>query len=758
MNEKHSSPQFEESVRRSFGVPEIRTEFVHQAYGDLMQRAAVMPRHARPSFKGKPAWGVALAFLSILVIGILAVGPQRVVAVVGRMFGYIPEVGIVEQGAPIRVLAEPVSATRDGITVSVNQATLTYDRTQIDFGVSGVPLSAYPPNDATAGCIEPAYLRLPDGTTANLAVPLSNSVNEVTFVMPCIANTLNGTTPVDWELPLRFIPAPPDLIVLPVIDVTPSHPVMQPSLPVTQAGTPVMTNGPAPTAEPLAAARVAVERVIETEAGYILIGSVQPQVSEGSWLQITGPAVIRDANGRKVTYSFPNNWQALAGPSFNQGGDTWALEINGSEVSFPVTISYSGIVITQVDPMASAQIPFDAGPDPQPEQVWTLNQDVELAGYTVRLISVTAYEDGYAFRIDPGPNLSGVNVQIDGHSADGGGGGGAWGGIFSTSLAYSQLPTGALTIVLSNPLANSPTETWQGQWQPETPRHFAPAPGESTSPICLTADSLVALPPLLDGLDGKMLITELNPEQQIVLTNLDGGQREVLVAGSGRGTLSPDATQLAYANETGITFVDLMSGVRTTRADALGIDLHWSPDGSQLAYTAAGNAYGVLVIDRAGQAAPLQLSNLGYESIAGWSPDGRDLYFAIPSSTNGGFLLRAAEVATGEVRDLFVLADSSRKAPLPAVSPDGNWIAYRASDNSSLYTVRMDGSERRKVIELPAGYAITGIVWGPGGGLLGVSLITLDAQAGQIVLLQPSNCEAYVLPALHGELDGLFIP
>jgi hypothetical protein len=70
----------------------------------------------------------------------------------------------------------------------------------------------------------------------------------------------------------------------------------------------------------------------------------------------------------------------------------------------------------------------------------------------------------------------------------------------------------------------------------------------------------------------------------------------------------------------------------------------------------------------------------------------------------------------------------------------------------------MDGSKGHKVIELPAGYAITGIDWGPEGHLLGVSLITPTAQDGEIVLLQPDNCQAYILSALQGELDGLFIP
>jgi hypothetical protein len=71
-----------------------------------------------------------------------------------------------------------------------------------------------------------------------------------------------------------------------------------------------------------------------------------------------------------------------------------------------------------------------------------LNQAVQLAGHTVRLVSITAQSDGYSFYIDPGVGLSGVSVQIAGYQPIGGGGGGAWGGAYHTSLVYSELPKG----------------------------------------------------------------------------------------------------------------------------------------------------------------------------------------------------------------------------------------------------------------------------------------------------------------------------
>ena len=120
-------------------------------------------------------------------------------------------------------------------------------------------------------------------------------------------------------------------------------------------------------------------------------------------------------------------------------------------------------------------------------------------------------------------------------------------------------------------------------------------------------------------------------------------------------------------------------------------------------------------------------------------------------------MLRSVEVRTGNTQDMFILENSSLKAPLPAVSPDGKWIAYRASDNSSLYFMGMDGSQARLLLDNPA-LAINGIDWEKESHLLGVSLITTQYPDGEIILIAPDSCETYRLPGLSGELNGIFIP
>ena len=203
-----------------------------------------------------------------------------------------------DQSSPIRVLTEPVSVTRDGITITVTSATLTADRTQIGYRIFGVPGSAYPDREDISGCMQREYLHLADGTQLSQVndgyQPVPANVTEATFVIPCIGNTLPGKVPENWELQLHFMPAPPELTVLPVIELTPS-----PQASLTQSGTAVETPL-APTSSP-----VTISQEIETSDGYILIGQFQPKTASGESFQQTGMLEITDATGKSIPYSFP---------------------------------------------------------------------------------------------------------------------------------------------------------------------------------------------------------------------------------------------------------------------------------------------------------------------------------------------------------------------------------------------------------------------------------------------------------------------
>ena len=81
----------------------------------------------------------------------------------GRWFGYVPGVGFVREGQ-IRVLESPVSVTREGVTVTVEQVVLDPERTALVYSVEGIPATAVVSSPMDQHCPYEVSLRLPDGT------------------------------------------------------------------------------------------------------------------------------------------------------------------------------------------------------------------------------------------------------------------------------------------------------------------------------------------------------------------------------------------------------------------------------------------------------------------------------------------------------------------------------------------------------------------------------------------------------------------
>jgi hypothetical protein len=166
MNNLSLSP-FKEKIRQATQMPEPKPEFMDA----LWNRMTTQPQPSTATFVSfrsqalrRRVWYAAAAILLALIITALIVGPQKVYAAVRQLFGYIPGVGIVDESAPIRVLAAPVTITRDGISLTVTSAVLTGDRTHIEYRLFGVPGADYPGREDVVGCYQPEYLRLPDGT------------------------------------------------------------------------------------------------------------------------------------------------------------------------------------------------------------------------------------------------------------------------------------------------------------------------------------------------------------------------------------------------------------------------------------------------------------------------------------------------------------------------------------------------------------------------------------------------------------------
>ncbi|PWH11994.1 MAG: hypothetical protein DDG60_15395 [Anaerolineae bacterium] len=432
------------------------------------------------TLRAKPALMILFVILALALL-------SGVAYAVTRPLGYIPGVGIVEQGASLRVLAEPVTLTREGITLTVTSATLAPDKTVITYTIENVPWEALSHQEDVPGCYAEGQIRLPNGSLLTpqsggggmsaegkwetrmvySAIPLQ--FNEAKFLLDCIRDTLPGKAPENWQLPLRFVPAPPDLTIVPVVEIPTSTPVPQVS------GESASTEG------------LILEKVIETKSGYILVGKFR-----ASSLPVNAQALgfsqwprVADANGVELPYRTANDVDAI---STTMGEFPWTLEIIGKEQAWPLTIHLEAVDAQAFD--LSAQFTFDAGPNPQPGQEWLVNQDVPLGDFTVRVEKVVFTGTGYAFEMSAPPDVRSVNLEILDTNPLGGSGGNNGRGRLTVNVDYDQPPTGSLNILLDAPILTVRGD-WRLQWQPENASQ-----AESLYGIRLALDQFI---PLEDG-------------------------------------------------------------------------------------------------------------------------------------------------------------------------------------------------------------------------------------------------------------------
>ena len=693
-----------------------------------------------------------IVLVTVLVLVMAAISIPAVAEAMQRLFGFIPGVGLVDRSAPIRVLAEPVVMTRNGITLTVSEAILSADKTVLVVDIKGVPLDAYPTSEGDPGCPGAARLRLPDGMLleggnirgGNWSFfqsrlefgPIPAGVNEATLIVDCIGGTIPGKLPVNWAVPMHFVPASPAMTVNPVFEISPSPSRTE------QTGTPTLS-------QPI----LTLEKYVELEDGYILIGAFHTvNLSNGlnaSASDQTGAFLkITDAKGQAVAINPAYDVQL---PVSTSDYSPWAYRIQGKQFAWPLSITLSNAVARL--PEQQMKFTFDTGSDPQAGQEWVLNKDVDMNGYHARLISVRRGTDGYAFILQPGPQVASVGAWFEGTNAVGGGGGLNSQGYQEQDETYASTPpAGKLTVVLSIQTVLIPAP-WSITWQPDVLPTAAPSLQTTLNSVCeLVEDDQPRLAPVPANMPGKALLYQKLEESGtlgVVITNLDGSQRQVVAQLGDWAAISPDGTRVVYSNDM-LYLTDLQSGQVKALPGTGGNDYNplWSPDGKWIAFinNVDGTHISLIAPDGTGLRHLFDSSNYG--ALAGWSPDGMQVYFTAPGLD--GWTLYAIDRATNAVKTLFVLEDASLKAPNATVSPDGAWLAYR-DEALNAYLVRMDGTDRHLV----ASGNIGTIVWS--GDWLGIGLSNFYT-GETFVLLQPQTCQAFNLPELHGELEGLRLP
>lgn len=361
--------------------------------------------------------GMAVLLLSSALLIAFFAAPG-VASAIRRLIGYIPGQGSVNQSIPLRVLAAPVSNTRDGYTITVESALLDAAHTVIRYKISGAFPTWAGPTLQPVMCQEYPSLRLADGTALtypsrtggqtggvssweDVFRPLPADENSAMLVLPCLAELPAGEGPLNWEIPLAFAPAPPELTVIPVVE--PAQPQPTETIPPTQLSTAAQfepalppTAGPSPTAAapdmpPATQAsaadnwlQITLEGVANLKDGYYLQTMLRWQIDPDIWEVQYDPeaAHLYDAAGQEVPI-----WPEGGTPPMSYAGQPeLALNLETGPIANPgpARLVIDSVIVRQP---ANASFAIDVGDAPQPGQTWEIHQDIDIDGRTLRVVS-----------------------------------------------------------------------------------------------------------------------------------------------------------------------------------------------------------------------------------------------------------------------------------------------------------------------------------------------------------------------------------
>jgi hypothetical protein len=794
MSDYRPSPEFEKLLRQAVSVPDPAPEFVEDLQTRLSQEDAKMipkPRRLTPRL----AWALAAALILFIIV-MLANSPT-VVEAMKRIYGYIPGVGMVDQNATIRVLAEPVSQTREGVTVRVEEVFLDANRMVLTFQFDGVSMETVPKGETAPGtyCSEQALIRLPDGQELRAGMgwgtgwgsgveyhfefdPIPAEIDEVVFVVPCLMGTLSGSAPENWEFHLQFIPAPPDLTIYPVIEIptpTPSQesystsgktadptslptkvlnsPSVKATQPATETGLPSSQN----------TIYLTLDRAVQMEDSYILYATFYSEKDQYTFVSPGMPKLL-DADGNTIPIEF-------ADPDFSGASDPqqhpMTVKALGDIPSGPLTIQIDD---AHAELPVDAQFSFNVGSNPQPGDVWELDQTVDVLDYTLTILSVQAIDShghlGFEITFDPGMGIESARLIDPDHPLRGGGGGGGGGStpknVRTTLLYDGDLPTGEITMAVES-ISLKLQGPWQATWTPtENMQGIQGNTSALEQASCLTSESWAlakqqsqSLPSVWAGKLAHYGPVSEDEDWHISVLSLDDNSEQSI----GRGTwpdLSPDGNHLVYAGREGLYVVDLVNGEEKILLGTNENDYNpiWSPDGTQIAFVRGEGDFDIFLIRANGTNLQRITSGPTHEILGGWLPDGQHLIFAEPNTD--GLLLRLLDIHDGNLEDLFPI--QGVKDLSIAISPDGRRLAYLESIfgyKRGLFISDLDGANRHFFGNTDT-EVFSDPLWSPDGRWLLISI--WDEQVNDVLpflaLVQVENCQIIPLPDLTGQFSS----
>ncbi|MGB7538266.1 MAG: hypothetical protein WBM17_06980 [Anaerolineales bacterium] len=399
MSDARIGADFEGKLSQAVRMPVPRPEFVSALRNSFA--------HAKPSSRKIPVFGIspfrwvvicAGVSAAVLLSAFIALGPERVSALIRNVMGYIPGVGSVSDVSSAWILAKPVEATRDGYTLRVVQAVADDRHVGVRVEVNDSPDSFYQYEDFGAVDITKLRirprLRLESGEEIEMRgssgpgyddreiimqfPPMPEGTRSATLVMDILWFEFpSGDSSIVMEFPLQFR-AVAEGEVIPVIEI--------PS--AISGDTPAAVESGAPVDLQASASEKGVEFVLEKIIPLgdqtVLAGSYRWSNPEWSFVDAleTLPLRLTDGQGREVPIRsyFMEDEIGRNDP----GRMPWSVITDPGDYRGPWTLTLGSV---EVFLWNEAAFLFDPGVDPRMDQIWRLNQYLNLDGYTLQIVS-----------------------------------------------------------------------------------------------------------------------------------------------------------------------------------------------------------------------------------------------------------------------------------------------------------------------------------------------------------------------------------
>jgi hypothetical protein len=800
----------EKEISEYYEKPVPKSEFVLRLEHQLRIRYGVK-EHKKMLEMKKKKMILTIGFASIAALLIFIFVSTDMAKAMKRVLGYIPGIGMVDTSGTLRVLPEPVTQIRDGVTVTVVQVVADEERTVIVYKAEGLTIEAANSNGEQLAPVSLPLLYLADGTALGeihaggydgITEPLVNNIvpvggwpnyvqrlvfpplnlesDELKLVIPLLQNMPLGTAPANWEIPLQLQPAPPNYEVNIYTEITSSQ------VDVTRADVTPTQNADMDSLANTSQVNgftFSLDTVIELPDGFVFTGrffwddTVFPAGSD-IYLYVQDLIILSDGGGQAIPIEAVNLGDAPEGVNER----VWSVRTNTKNFQSPLVLSIPSIEAMYVPPRVEFE--FDLGANPQIGQIWDINQEISIDGQVVRITSIELVDNQDAIcLVFAGENAAGIVIHdraSEWPDALCSSNGSHSPSMFIGPVVYQSIPSGVHRFSVGVRTYYISQGPWQVLWNP--PMALGPTPAPTSTPIlesgaCLTYEKWKQLmsqgaQPAQD-LEGKLWSTVYPNDgtSPVFYANNPGGTNPERFnvdgfMGAAKVSVSNNGTHLAYTSNESIQVADLLTGKKITIGGGV-TDFSWSPDGMQILYAANVSGLYVVKFDGSGQQ-QLNIGSSDLTSAIGWLSDNQTVIYGVLGGD--GTSLKSFDLQSGKTVDLFTINNTSVPGKLLPyryeMSPDGQWIIF--SENPfgqsipNLYVSRIDGSERRLVVDSDLWNPP---IWDPSGQWLFLNQAVVDGDlAHRIVpmagvkytvvnipvLVNPFTCEIRLLPMNSG--------